>query len=307
MTSTLLTCTSSTRPGSPSTGDTLFETDTNKIITWDGTVWRAYLSDGTAVEDSDITDLSPHLWLDPSYADSFFTDSGKGTPVTADGERVGCYADRSGNDFDFVQSTQTDKPTLCLDAGVGSVASLVYSNSDQLDFVGTSGSEITAENITIFFVWRLPQEGNYYFVEGTTNSNNPRLRLDASGDNLKYYWGPFGSADGGAAGVSFSSTALAPENFSARHIYCLKTSSGDDRTYTYHNGGADIAGSTLAPTGVFLEEAETLKLFKGLYNYWSPHWLFEFLVFNSSLSDADVNTVNSYLGNKHSVAVTDVS
>lgn len=44
-TSTLLTCTSSTRPASPSAGDTLFETDTNKIITWSGSAWYVYEPD----------------------------------------------------------------------------------------------------------------------------------------------------------------------------------------------------------------------------------------------------------------------
>ena len=47
MPSTLLTCTSSTRPASPNAGDTLFETDTKKIITSDGTHWYLYEYDGT--------------------------------------------------------------------------------------------------------------------------------------------------------------------------------------------------------------------------------------------------------------------
>ena len=55
MTSTLLTCTSSTRPASPSAGDTLFETDTDKIIVYSGSDWKVYDSDGTAVNDADIT------------------------------------------------------------------------------------------------------------------------------------------------------------------------------------------------------------------------------------------------------------
>jgi len=49
--STLNTCTSSTRPASPAAGDTLFETDTNKIITYDGTDWRLYVSDGSITPD----------------------------------------------------------------------------------------------------------------------------------------------------------------------------------------------------------------------------------------------------------------
>ena len=49
MPTTIPTTTSSTRPGSPSTGDAYFETDTNKYIIYDGTNWRGYVSDGIAV------------------------------------------------------------------------------------------------------------------------------------------------------------------------------------------------------------------------------------------------------------------
>jgi hypothetical protein len=40
--------TSSTRPASPVAGKTYFETDTNKIIIWDGSAWTEIVSDGTA-------------------------------------------------------------------------------------------------------------------------------------------------------------------------------------------------------------------------------------------------------------------
>lgn len=46
--STFSTCTSATRPGSPTDGDVLFETDTKNVIIWDGTNWRGYNSDGIA-------------------------------------------------------------------------------------------------------------------------------------------------------------------------------------------------------------------------------------------------------------------
>ncbi len=45
--STLLTTTSSTRPSSPTAGDTYFETDTKKIIVWDGSAWYGYDYDET--------------------------------------------------------------------------------------------------------------------------------------------------------------------------------------------------------------------------------------------------------------------
>jgi hypothetical protein len=45
--STLFTTTSSTRPSSPSAGDTYFETDTKRIIVWDGSAWYGYDYDDT--------------------------------------------------------------------------------------------------------------------------------------------------------------------------------------------------------------------------------------------------------------------
>ena len=44
--STFSTCTSTTRPSSPTDGDVLFETDTKNVIIWDGTNWRGYQNDG---------------------------------------------------------------------------------------------------------------------------------------------------------------------------------------------------------------------------------------------------------------------
>ena len=44
----LNTVTSGTRPASPAAGEAYFETDTNKIIIWDGSAWTELASDGTA-------------------------------------------------------------------------------------------------------------------------------------------------------------------------------------------------------------------------------------------------------------------
>ena len=46
MPTTIPTTTLTTRPGSPSTGDAYFETDTNNYIIYDGANWRGYVSDG---------------------------------------------------------------------------------------------------------------------------------------------------------------------------------------------------------------------------------------------------------------------
>lgn len=48
MPNTIPSITSSTRPGSPSTGDAYFETDTKNYIIYDGANWRGYESDGAS-------------------------------------------------------------------------------------------------------------------------------------------------------------------------------------------------------------------------------------------------------------------
>lgn len=309
MASTLETCANTAgRPGSPSAGDTLYQIDTKQIITWDGSAWRLYESDGTAVNDADITDLNPHLWLDPMHSAPFFTDSGKGTAVTADGNRVGCFADRSGNGFDFVQATAANKPILALNQGTANRKGLVFSYDD-LSFTGTSDSEIDSDELTCFWVWRLDTESQDYVIEGTVNGNEPRMRVSsASTTQSKYDWRNFGDSQGGTEGPVVTSSALDKEKFQATHIYCLKTNPTANRTYNYYNGGADIAGSTAAPgaTGKFLNDGYALKVLYA-HNNSAPNWLFEFLVFDASLSDANVNKVNSYLGNKYGITVADVS
>ena len=53
--STLNTCTSSTRPSSPDDGALLYETDTQKMICWDGTSWKEWEADNTVSTSDWIT------------------------------------------------------------------------------------------------------------------------------------------------------------------------------------------------------------------------------------------------------------
>jgi hypothetical protein len=313
MSTTLTTCANLGARPAGSLGDVVYQEDTKQIITYDGTTWQEYDSDGPAVNDADITALTPHLWLDPAHPSAFFTDSTKTTGVTVDGNYVGCFADRSGNGFDYVNDVTTGQPMLLTEAGVGGIPNLCYSSGDSLEFVGTAGSEIAADDLTIFFIWRLSPVGSAMILQGTSNGNEPRMRMNNSaGDFVHYQWLPFGPEQtSNYGGVTIATTPVAFADIAARHIYCLKTHSGDNRSYSYHNGGADIANAGGVPqpapgsSGVYLEESETQKLFASLSG--SPHWLFEHIVFNYSLTDAEVNTVNTYLGNKHGITVTDVS
>ena len=47
--STLNTCTQLTRPSNPAAGSLFFETDTSKMILWDGSAWSEYNPDSSTV------------------------------------------------------------------------------------------------------------------------------------------------------------------------------------------------------------------------------------------------------------------
>ena len=61
------------------------------------------------------------LWLDASDSTTLFQDSAKTTLATADGDPVGCWADKSGNGRDVTQATTANKPARSSASGVQSV------------------------------------------------------------------------------------------------------------------------------------------------------------------------------------------
>jgi hypothetical protein len=118
--STFSTCTSTTRPGSPTDGDVLFETDTKNIIVYDGTNWRGYQNDGatgwSGVNDYYMStdgvddyvrlgydigtvgtgDVTLSFWVKPENTpNSFVTISDLGTNA----DRVGISRNSSGKIF----------------------------------------------------------------------------------------------------------------------------------------------------------------------------------------------------------------
>lgn len=75
---------------------------------------------GGGFSPADIADLQ--LWLDATDASTLFQDTAKTTSASSDNDPVGCWEDKSGNGFDFDQSTSARRPTL--DTGTMSLNSL---------------------------------------------------------------------------------------------------------------------------------------------------------------------------------------
>ena len=294
--STLLTCTSSTRPGSPAAGDTLFETDTNRVIVYSGTAWKEYQDNGQLYNDSDITALSPHIWLDGAGG-YFYDDELKTSLVSNHGQDVGTWADRSGNGFDFTQATASSRPTIINNFGVTNKTFLLY-DGDQLSFTGTTSSEISGSGSTMFFVLHFGVvSGDYILISSDLST---RIKATASTTlgtlffNCQNY-----------AGTSSNNSYLQTD---ANDVLSYKVGIvafrfGASLADCFVNGTTQTDTETNIPTGTLFTDTVTYDLFDTTVGPSQPNMLGEYMVYDSALSDTDMNTVTNYLGKKYGITV----
>lgn len=298
--STLLTCTSSTRPGSPAAGDTLFETDTNKIIVYSGTAWKEYEDNGQLYNDSDIIALTPHIWLDGAGG-YFYDDAAKTTLLSDDGDYVGNWADRSGNGFDFTQTNGGLQPRILKNFGAKNATMISY-DADVLAFTGTASSQISGAGSTMFFVlYNSMTTGDYILF---SNDQSTRIRSTQNTSTGTYYFNPQNYA-GTATSSSYLRTDQNTEQLRSKlAIYAIRM--GASLAESFVNGTTQEDTETTIPTGTLFTNGVVYELFDNSVAVDSPNLLGEFMVFDSALSDTDMNTVTNYLGKKYSLTVSDL-
>jgi hypothetical protein len=304
MASTLETCANTgARPGSPAAGDTLYQIDTNQIILWDGSAWKIYDSEGAAYQDSDVTALSPYTWLDAANED-FYTDAAKGTPANADGNRIGCWADRSGNGLDFARTLATAQPNVFKQIGPNNNTGVIY-DADNLIYTGSSSTEFASENMVLFLAIRLGQVATQYIWNQTGSGTRLRI-LESSGTfalNVLNFGGVTNtSGQSGAATTTYDSRITTQTN-----LFAIRTNSSANTLAVYLDGGSANA-STTAPSSVgrFFPDGKAVNVLDANASE-APFIVYDMIVFNSSLSDADMDTVYNYLSLKYGIAVTAVS
>lgn len=117
-----------------------------------------------------ISDLE--IWLDASDDATLFQDSAKTSLVTADGQSVQCWADKSGNGYDHLLQSDIAVPTY--DTSTMHRGSLSFNNSESL-YDPTS-----KETITAFFV-TAPSTANSNVLFGFDSSTNKYIHFDTGG------------------------------------------------------------------------------------------------------------------------------
>lgn len=222
--------------------------------------------------------LSPALWLDAVDASTLFQDTAGATPVTAAGQNVLRWADKSGNGHHATNSTGSDyfvsragyleasttAKRLFFDATLNDHSVfVVLTNNQQTDpatfgnFVGFFKSDITQRNPLLY-----------------AYSDTPML--------IRYsYRGP----TGGDQNITYSAPST------EKSVYAMH------RTGTAIKGtinGANEQSRTLSPQPG--TDAITTGYMGGIADF------YEILVFSAELSISDKTIVNAYLSSKHGIA-----
>lgn len=326
--SQLLTCTSSTRPSDVRTGDLLFETDTNRLIFWDGIVWRVYNSDvtlpGTGGDDelhypagiwSDsgatyYVDTAPFLHFDYKYIDGQTASNG-----TAEDGKVLQDNAATSSGIPFWGSRSSTHRLYSSSSNMNN--QLVY-NDERKGFhwrkyyTGASGSQAVASlassGTTLAFETVNARVFTYFIVLGVTSVENDGNYINTSSSGVSNLFTNVGSNKFMAGKSVFSmgdpNSLTPPDN--GDPIIAVVRSNGNGTASGWVRGAKEgdlgpSGGRLMAVNGI--SGSATLKFgesmgFNGSSQYWKGV-VSEILLYKSTLSSAQINTITSYLCNKY--------
>jgi hypothetical protein len=299
--SKLLTTTSENRPESPEQGDMYLETDTNRVIIWDGSLWQVYNRDSvtqsTGGEDElhyaqgiySNTDANYYLATSPIlHFDSQHVDGVTRTDLS-DGDHIPVWSDRThANHAYYVQSSNTaysNWEASRLGAGLGGVklSSTFFKNNsnpnnhsggtvgsapEYIDGDGTLFWVIAANNAQQYITphtyndWYKSSSGQKFF--GTTMAANYGLSTT--------YWGSATSGTGPALFIG------------GRSGNSGKVWRADARTDT-----------TKTPLTISSTASGDIRQLGHAY----AMTMYEVIWFDSLLPIGEINLVKNYLQNKY--------
>lgn len=291
MTSTLLTCTSSSRPSSPAAGDTLFETDTNKIITYDGSAWRLYNSDGSvgyALDSTRILSVGPLFHFDAEKING--TDT-SGNPSNA-AAFTGQWTSRVNGKTTVAQGTASKQPTYYT-SGENSKPYLSFDGGDRLDL---TEREYCGTDLTVLVVGQGATNGGFNPL-GTNGAD-----VDTSTTSFKLGTGGIFYGYSTAGVLLFFNDATQGYPGVTTHA-SGKDFSGETRSVIFKknstSGTCFIDGDNASTPSLGANDNDVRFGNIGQSGIYMNGKIYEVALFNSELSDADLNLWNAYVTAKY--------
>ena len=300
--STLNTCTSSTRPSSPAAGDTLFETDTNKIIVYDGTTFKDYISDsGTYALDASYSLSVRPLWhFDAGLINGVDT---SGNPSNGD-SLTGQWTSRVNGVTTEAQGTATAQPTY-YSSGENSKPYLFFDggvSGDDVDFLFLSKRTYFDGDFTFMTISKATFTNKNMVplgIEGTdiTTFENNNFELGGNGpftgryNNVLLFYSAATTA--GYPGVSQFPTGKDFQTQTRNLIFKRESSSAN----LFFDGNNPTSQPT-DPQDPSLCDSRVGCIGKNRSHFTTGN-IYEIIAFNSALSTTDLNSWLAYVTSKY--------
>jgi len=235
--------------------------------------------------------LSPALWLDASDASTLYTDSGLTTLVSADGDPVGGWQDKSGNSKNATQSSGTNKPLFKTNQLNGKSSLRWDGVNDFLDL--GNNFNFGSSQFSIFIV-----------VKSNNTIEVPIFIKDTGGGGQNGIW--IGkTADPGGYYSYFNGSSYFQIGYTGAYLSTwvrpsvVRNNTSTNGVQLYANGTA----TNTATDSRTLTNTNSLRIGQfstGLYGKFSGDFA-EILVFNTALSASNRGLIDSYLLSKWGV------
>jgi hypothetical protein len=281
---TINTCTSSTRPASPSAGDTLFETDTESLITYDGSAWKSYGADNGNynLDGTNVTSVRPVLHFDAEFFNGVDTSGNPSNDTSIDTSTV--WKSRVGDSY-LSQHTASAQP-LFKSSGTNSKP---YVYCDGGDFLYISRPVLLPTTFTMFAIAEGTSANKMTFFGGT---GAVKSSLGASGNLAWIYTGQqyFYFGETGAANAS---VPLAINGGEMRSHLITRDSSNNTKLHMDGDNVGSMTGTNSDPQLISTVFTGNSNAYRAVGN------VYEMMLFGSDLSDADQNALGAYAQAKY--------
>lgn len=301
--SKLQTTTSTTRPSSPPTGTLFYESDTNRLLLWDGAQYNVYNRDALSNPTAGTDDLhysgglytnssanyyittTPLFHLDATHID------GLSEANMANQTALGTWHDRTSNRYQLDSNRTLNNSganAAYFDTNISSqwsggqcTAPAVYNNYWDKFLLDSSMPTALYSQCTVFYICAAPANENIspfgnagYHVRSGSAANVQFLRQ----------FGPIGSLGGIPAMPSNASSGpyLTIGAQTSTQLYLWDTETGTP--YDHPDGD---------------QTSSTAMNLSSIFNVTYPNYLWELIVFGQVLTLTEMNTVKDYLTNKY--------
>lgn len=234
------------------------------------------ISTSAAVTPAPIAGYS--LWLDANDASTFTYSSGS---------VVSQWNDKSANGYNFTQATVSQQPIRQTNIQNGLPAVIMYSST--IRWMSNASYDFSSSAFTLFAVYD-SNGGNFTTVAGRESVG--ALTLGSNASSINYAISRIGQAT--------TSSNLTPTGTNA-DVICYKSagvSGGNINVDLYKNGTAGSSTLSIGITSAGTKFSIGASQNGAADHYAANGYLCELIVYPSQLSDANRNSVESYLKTK---------